>query len=206
MQMDKIEDNKHIRLSDGREIILQDEDDIFLSFMKHGETQCTVSIPYPDAGYGGGGLLLSPSEQYLAFVYFSGESEEAFTIFRIGQDSLEIEYESEYVYGENGDCYFSEDEKIFMQVLGDGYAGEDEMDAQGNRCYEFGMVNHLKLPEKELTQHMIYVYSEDIQEEEELGTLQILGLRENGTLEIATPWGREAFPYSLAERLEIHEK
>lgn len=139
MQMDKIEDNKHIRLSDGREIILQDEDDIFLSLLSHGKT--TVSIPYPDAGYGGGGLLLSPSEQYLAFVYFSGESEEAFTIFRIGQDSLEIEYESEYGYGENGDYYFSEDEKIFMQVLGDGYAGEQEQ--EGDPCYEFGMVNHI---------------------------------------------------------------
>lgn len=120
MQIDKIEETKSVILVNHREITLDDADDIFLSFMNQGQPQSIFEVPYPDAGYGGGGLFLSPSEQYLVFVYFSGESEEAFILFKIEEDSLEVQYASAYLYGEDGDYWFSEDEKIFLQTLRTG--------------------------------------------------------------------------------------
>lgn len=210
MQIDKIEETKRVVLANHREITLDDEDDIFLSFMDHGQTQFVFEIPYPDAGYGGGGLFLSPSEQYLAFVSFSGESEEAFVLFKIEDDSLEVQYESGYLYGEDGDYSFSEDEKLFLQTLRTGawYAGEEEVDADGNKFYEFGAINAFDLQQKTFAQHTVDVCPSDDWEEEvtDNGAFQILGLIENKSLEVALPWGKEILAYPLASRILLRSK
>ncbi|MCX4317321.1 MAG: hypothetical protein OSJ52_11895, partial [Lachnospiraceae bacterium] len=67
-----------VTLADGSKIILPDENDISLSLISKDGTKDIVQFPYHSGGYGGGSLLLSSSERYVIFSYFSGESEEGF--------------------------------------------------------------------------------------------------------------------------------
>lgn len=77
-----------LTLSDGREVRLQDDSDILLSICSNHEETYSLPFSCPPGGYGGGTLLLSPSEQYLIFSFFSGESEEGFSLFRIEDSRL----------------------------------------------------------------------------------------------------------------------
>ena len=72
-----------IILNDGRRIVLEDKEEICLtlSFLCGRRTDFSGSISV--SGYGGGSLWLSLSEKYLLFAYYSGESEEAYCLFRI---------------------------------------------------------------------------------------------------------------------------
>ena len=86
-------------LSDRREVILDDED-IIISMKRDDEILHTFKVPFPSAGYGGGMLMLSPSERYLVFSYYSGQSEEAYILLEIQDSCLEFTYGSDYLYGE----------------------------------------------------------------------------------------------------------
>ena len=59
-----------VTLADGSKIILQDEDDISLSLISNDGTKDIFQFPYHSGGYGGGSLLLSPSERYVIFLTF----------------------------------------------------------------------------------------------------------------------------------------
>ena len=85
-----MEETKTVFLADGRKIILDDDDDLILSFVSSNKTEDTCTVFYPSGGYGGGSLQLSPSEKYLVFSYFSGESEEAFSLFEIENGRLKF--------------------------------------------------------------------------------------------------------------------
>ena len=61
-------EEKSVTLSDGQEIILDDDNDIFLSIKSGNEIIHTLEVSYPSGGYGGGKLLLSPSKRYLLSV------------------------------------------------------------------------------------------------------------------------------------------
>ena len=54
-----------VTLADGSKIILQDEDGISLSLISNDGTKDIFQFPYHSGGYGGGSLLLSPSERYV---------------------------------------------------------------------------------------------------------------------------------------------
>lgn len=95
-----MKEGTHLTLKDGREILLQDDKDIFLSVRSGHETLSSYPFTCPSGGYGGGTLLLSPSEQYLIFSFFSGQSEEGFSLFHIEDSRLVPLFESEYFYGE----------------------------------------------------------------------------------------------------------
>lgn len=142
-----MEEIKNVVLTDQREIVLEDEDDIFLSVLADDNTKHTFSVPYPSAGYGGGPLLLSPSEQYLLFSYFSAQSQEAFRLFKIDNCQLELCFESGYMYGEDANSCFSSDEKRLLQTLRTGwwYAEMDEADENGDNFYKFGHINIMNM-------------------------------------------------------------
>ena len=89
-----------IILNDGRRIVLEDKEEICLTLYSCAEAGQTFLVPYPSAGYGGGSLWLSLSEKYLLFAYYSGESEEAYCLFRIEDGGLKLVYESGYRCGE----------------------------------------------------------------------------------------------------------
>ncbi len=81
-------------LSDGRKVVLDDDDDIIISLVSNNTTEDTFVMSYPSGGYGGGSLQLSPSEKYLIFCYFSGQSEEAFSLLKIENGQLKSLYNS----------------------------------------------------------------------------------------------------------------
>ena len=82
-----------VTLIDMLEIFL--DDDIIISMKRDDEILHTFEVPFPSAGYGGGMLMLSPSERYLVFSYYSGQSEEAYILFEIQDSCLEFIYGSE---------------------------------------------------------------------------------------------------------------
>ena len=112
-----MEETKTVFLADGRKVILDDDDDLILSLVSSNKTEDTCTVPYPSGGYGGGSLQLSPSEKYLVFSYFSGESEEAFSLFEIENGRLKFLYDSRYLYGEEANYSFVNDEKILVQTF-----------------------------------------------------------------------------------------
>lgn len=99
-------------LADGSQIILQDEDDISLSLISNDRTKDIFQFPYHSGGYGGGSLLLSPSERYVIFSYFSGESEEGFVLLEIVNNQFKFLYDSDYLYGEDANYGFADNENF----------------------------------------------------------------------------------------------
>lgn len=62
--------------------------------------QHSAVLPFPKAGLGGHGFVLSPSERWLALTYYSGQSEEAYHLLSF--PGLELRWSLPYVYGQSG--------------------------------------------------------------------------------------------------------
>ena len=206
-----MDEGRRVVLGGGREVVLEDEDDILLSVISDGETKFTFSVPYPEGGYGGGMLFLSESEQYLVFSYFSGQSEEAFLLFRIDGCNLEPIYHSEYCYGEDGNYYFSREEDFLVQTLRTGwwswFEEEAQTDSEGNPCYEFGLIQILDITKRELSRHVIHVYpSGDWEEETDVGPFQISEIINDNTINITMPWGEEKFTFPFGDVIVVKPK
>lgn len=195
-----------VTLTDGSKIVLRDENDVLLSLISNDEVKDTLRFPQLAGNYGGGSLLLSPSENYLIFSYFSGESEEGFAILEIKDNKLKILYDSDYLYGEDANYCFANDEKTLIQTFRTGawYREEAETDENGEMYYEFGELNLLSLEDYHLERHTILVYpSENWKEEEtDVGTFLFSGLSD-GMLWVEMPWGNESFQYPLKETLTV---
>lgn len=198
-----VEGQKCVVLSDKREILLNDEGDIVLSVVSNGETKFTFEIPYPLEGYGGGTLLLSLSEKYLLFSYYSGQSEEAFILFRIEGEALKTVYESGYLYGEGAGYIFSNNEEFLFQTLRTGwwYESEAEMDKNGNRFYEFGEINILNIMKKTLNKHRVQIYpSSDWKEEvTDEGDFLLSKIVNDDRISVIMPWGEEKLALPLKD-------
>lgn len=206
-----IDEIKHIVLKDKREIHLNDENDISLSVIFGGKTEFSFPIPYPQAGYGGGSLYISPSQLYLLFSYYSGQSEEAFTLFRFAENRLNLVFESPYLYWEAASYCFSQNEKLLIQGLPNsctwdwkdymeqGYAEEDEA---GNQFFVFGYINILDIANKVLNEHLIRVYiSEDSENfsEEKYNPFMLPIMKNDTELTITMPWGEETLIFPLED-------
>ena len=199
-------DTDIVFLPDGINVILDDDDDIILSVLSDGKTENSFEIPYPSGGYGGGSLLLSPSGNYLVFSYFSGQSEEAFSLFTIENGHLKFLYDSGYLYGEEANYSFINDEKILVQTFRTGtwYEENAETDQHGDIYYEFGELNLFNLETHELNRHTIHVYPSDNWEEEktDIGTFSFSEI--NGSeFNITMPWGKVTFHGPLEKILAV---
>ncbi|MDE7423028.1 MAG: hypothetical protein K2N51_04965 [Lachnospiraceae bacterium] len=191
-----MEKEKCVVLSDKREILLNDDDSISLSMISNGKTIHTFPVPYPLAGYGGGSLLLSLSEQYLLFSYYSGQSEEAYRLFKISNCGLECVYESGYHCGECASYIFSGNEEFLIQVLprsmGPWYMDDAETNKDGVAFFEFGEINILNMGNKILSKHLIYVYpSNDWNGDMTEEPFYISEIVDDHILHIIMPWGEE---------------
>ncbi|MCI9083933.1 MAG: hypothetical protein HFI70_17175 [Lachnospiraceae bacterium] len=195
-----------VTLADGSKIILQDEDDITLSLVSNDKIKDIFQFPCPSGGYGGGSLLLSPSEKYVIFSYFSGESEEGFALFEIVDYQFKFLYDSDYLYGEYANYGFTDNEKILIQTFrtGSWYKENAETDENGDMYYTFGELNLLTLETFSLDRHTILVYPSDDWKEEktDVGTFLFTDIV-NGMLRVEMPWGNETFQYPLQETLVI---
>lgn len=198
-----MEEKKSVILNDKRKILLNDESDIVISVVSNGETKYTFPIPYPSEGYGGGTLVLSLSEKYLLFSYYSGQSEEAFTLFRINGYDLEPIYESGYLCGEGAGYIFSNSEEFLFQTLRTGwwYEEEAETDKTGNQFFEFGEINILDISKKILNKHSIHIYPSGERKEEvtDAGYFQLSKTVNNDILNVMMPWGEETLALPLED-------
>jgi len=216
-----MEETKTMVLADGRTVTLEDDDDIILSFSLNGEVFDTYEIPYPDAGYGGGFLILSPSEKYLVVSYFSGESEEAFSLFEIEGRRLKFLYDSGYLYGEEAHYGFGDNEEVLVQTFRTDawYEENAKTDENGDRYYEFGELNVFHIGPRNLERHPVHVYpSEDwVEEETDDGPFLLRSIQKNapvmrragfselrvGEFHVLMPWGEETFHEPLPDVLVV---
>lgn len=194
-------------LADGRKVVLEDDQDISLSLVINDDMQDTCQFPHLSGNYGGGSLLLSPSERYVVFSYFSGESEEGFALLEIEGKHLRLLYDSDYLYGEDANYSFINQEKGLVQTFRTGawYEEEAEIDENGDSYYQFGELNLLDLETNQLDRHTIVVYpSEDwVEEETDVGKFLFSHMEDGKSLCAEMPWGKEIFPYPLEETLVI---
>lgn len=201
-----MEETKMVVLTNGRKVLLEDDDDIILSLVSNDNVENTFEIPYPSGGYGGGSLLVSPSEKYLVFSYFSGESEEAFSLFKIESGRLKFIYDSGYMYGEDAHYSFVNDERILVQTFRtySWYEENAKPDENGDMYYEFGELNLFNLETYKPDRHIIHVYPSDDWEEEktDVGTFSFSDINGN-QFNIIMPWGKETFHEPLQNILVI---
>lgn len=194
-------------LADGRKVVLEDDQDVSLSLVINDDLQDTCQFPHLSGNYGGGSLLLSPSERYVVFSYFSGESEEGFALLEIEGKHLRLLYNSDYLYGEDANYSFINQEKVLVQTFRTGawYEEEAEIDENGDSYYQFGELNLLDLETNQLDRHTIVVYpSEDwVEEETDVGKFLFSHMEDGKSLCAEMPWGKEIFPYPLEETLVI---
>lgn len=201
-----MEETKMVFLSDNRRVVLEDDDDIILSFVSDDKAESRFEVPYPSGGYGGGWLTLSPSKNYVVFSYFSGESEEGFCLFNIEDHQLKLVYDSGYLYGEEANYSFVNNERILVQTFRTGawYQENAEADENGDLYYEFGELNLFYMETQELSRHTIHVYPSDDWEEEvtDVGTFAFSDL--NGSeFHVTVPWGKTTFYAPLENVLVI---
>lgn len=201
-----MEETKMVFLSDNRRVVLEDDDDIILSFVSDDKAESRFEVPYPSGGYGGGWLTLSPSKNYVVFSYFSGESEEGFCLFNIEDHQLKLVYDSGYLYGEEANYSFVNNERILVQTFRTGawYQENAEADENGDLYYEFGELNLFYMETQELSRHTIHVYPSDDWEEEvtDVGTFAFSDL--NGSeFHVTVPWGKATFYAPLESVLVI---
>ncbi|MCI9156044.1 MAG: hypothetical protein HFF44_03765 [Lawsonibacter sp.] len=204
-----MKEGTHLTLNDGREILLQDDADISLSICSDHEALCAYPFTCPSGGYGGGTLLLSPSERYLIFSFFSGESEEGFSLFQIEDSRLVPLFDSEYFYGEGASYFFSDDEKILFQSLLGGFgpwyvedAYQDEEDAP---YFEYGEINILDVKSQSLSRHKFHVYPSEAWEEEIDGPSYVSEITDGNILHVTMPWGEETLTLPLPETIVLHQ-
>ena len=194
-------------LADGRKVVLEDDQDISLSLVINDDMQDKCQFPHLSGNYGGGSLLLSPSERYVVFSYFSGESEEGFALLEIEGKHLRLLYDSDYLYGEDANYSFINQEKGLVQTFRTGawYEEEAQTDENGDSYYQSGELNLLDLETNQLDRHTIVVYpSEDwVEEETDVGKFLFSHMEDGKSLCAEMPWGKEIFPYPLEETLVI---
>lgn len=192
-------------LKNGGKILLEDDREIFLTLISKGEVRDRFELPYPNAGYGGGGLKLSPSGKYLVLSYFSGESEEAFALFEVSE-GLKFLYNSGYFYGEGAKYGFSADEKTLIQTFRtDNYYRENaKTDENGELYYNFGELNLFDIKDLKLERHSLRVYpAQDwIEEETDIGDFSFLKM-DDEQITVALPWGEAAFQRPLKDILTV---
>ncbi len=198
-----------VLLSDKRKVVLEDDDDLILSLVFDDKAESIFEVPYPSGGYGGGRLKLSPSENYLIFSYFSGESEEGFCLFKIEDSQSELVYDSGYLYGEEANYSFVDDERILIQTFRTGvwYQENAEADENGDLYYEFGEMNLFYMETQELSRHTIHVYPSDDWEEEvtDVGTFTFSDL-DGSEFHVTVPWGKAIFHAPLKSVLVIRPR
>lgn len=208
MDSDSLDEIKIIKLKDGREIQLVDDDGLSIVLFVDSEIEDSISLPYPSSGYAGGSIYSSPSESMVLFTFYSGQSEEAFTLLKLDK-KLEILYESGYRFGEAASYCFTEDETKLIQTLRLSctywWPPEDEdlldmeQDEHGEMYLILGYINVLELATKKLYEHEIRVkptrgWKPNKKNYHALLSPQDLG---QGKLSISCPWGTEILELPL---------
>lgn len=197
---------KAVVLSDGRKVVLEDKNGVILFLISNDISYFT----FPSDNYGGGSLMVSPSEQYLVFSYYSGQSEEGFLLFSIDNNYLKPLYNSDYIYGEDANYCFLNDEKLLIQTFrtNSWYKEYAEVDENGDKYYDFGEINIFNIETQHLDRHSILIYPSDdwVEEETDVGLFLFSKMINENSISVIMPWGKETFDYPLKDTLVIKYK
>lgn len=207
--MDSFEEIKIVTLKDGSEIRLND-DELTIEKLMHGEVISSIELAYPSAGYAGGSVYVSPSEKYILFAYYSGQSEEAFILLTHNED-ITLLYDSGYLFGEAASYCFTMDEGTLIQAL--PYSciewwmpwidGDTEKDEEGNVYFAFGSINIFDIHRGELMSHEILIYPEsgwkpDEQKYDPLLLPEMIG---DNFLKLSWPWEVGGLRLPITEKI-----
>lgn len=208
--MDSFEEIKIVNLKDGSQIQLRDDDEISIEKLTDGNVVSSVAIEFPSAGYAGGELHVSPCESYILFAFYSGQSEEAFTLLKNGE-TIEVVFESGYEFGEAASYSFSSDRRTLYQGLPcsccDWWMPWDENDLEedpeGNKYFYFGAINIFDIQSRELTKCEIRIQPTTSWKpsEKQYDPLLFKSLSINKELVVSWPWGEEVLNLPLANVL-----
>lgn len=169
-----------------------------------------IAVDFPSAGYGGGAIHVSPCELYILFAFYSGQSEEAFILLKNGE-SIEVLFESGYEFGEAASYCFSIDTHTLFQGLPSSCIEwwrpweDDDLteDSEGNKFFEFGLINTFNIQKGELTKSEIRIqpYKGWKPSEKEYIPLLFQGTFVNDKLRVHWPWGEEILNHPLPKVL-----
>ena len=111
---------------------------------------CSIELPYPGGGLGGGTFVVSPTGRYAILSIFSGQSEQGYELFKLDGERIEkIEHVGSlpYVIGMGADFAFAPGEQQFAMVMAfdcdfdlhdDRWEDKDLEVRDGLRIYPFG--------------------------------------------------------------------
>lgn len=196
-----------LQLSDGRVVSVCTADDpIRLRIGNGASINDSLEIPYPGSGFAGGYLIASPRETFVAFSFYSGQSEECFQIFRL-KPRLEQVVAIEYMCGEASSCVFSPDEEILAFALPfscsewwQPWDDEDtELDGSGRPFFDFGVICIQPTAGGDFSTHTLRVTLPNSWEPEREDYDPFLKPEFRGTnsVLVSMPWGREVFSLPL---------
>lgn len=138
----------------------ENDENISLNLYADDIVEDTYTIDYPQCGYGGGNILISPQENYALFESWSGQSDHAFVLFKICNKRLEKILEEGYCYGE-AQYIFDENEKTLFQ-LNDMYEWIDATPGEISRVAKLRKYNLYDLSQTE--KDIMYHFTKDFED------------------------------------------
>ena len=176
--------------------------------MRRGGREERIDFPYPDAGFGGGALALSPSERLLLFSYFSGQSEEAYRLISTEPQLRELG-SCPYLFGEAASYAFSPDEQTMLMALPASCTPWEkdhlQEDRSGNLFLDFGLLRLHRVVDDVATQHSLRVYFEEAWEPDSDDYDPDLQpeIDNEGSVTITLPWGRVKLAAPISDIVEL---
>jgi len=194
------------RLVAGLKLVSKTEFVVLIQLIRPNGNTETCEIPNSKYGIAGGSFVISPSERFAIFHYYSGQSEEAYALFRLADGFTHLASQ-DYLHGEVASFCFSADESIMIMALPRTYTdwwetleeGDPEPDGEGRNLHEFGLVHFLEIATGQKMDHQI-----KISVPEELIPPQIEydhdwkpKFLQNGGIGLSMPWGEVELPREL---------
>lgn len=160
------EDLEHV-LSNGTHLVAMlpstAEGVVAVQLRRGGRVVDEVRLPYPRAGLAGGRWIISPLERFAVLSVYSGQSEEGYELFRLG-DGITRTTGLSYQFGEAASFCFSADEAVLVMALPFACVewwvpwedGEVERDA-GRLAFPFGQLRVHDIPTGNISVHDLRV-------------------------------------------------
>jgi hypothetical protein len=164
-----------------------------------------ATIPYPSHGVAGGRFIVSPSERLAVLSLFSGQSEEGYDLFQLGETVSRIDG-IPYQFGEGASFCFSADESILAMALPSLCSewwipweeGESEPDGAGRLAFPFGQIHIHEIATGRMSVHQMRVsVPEDWQPSRAEYDPDLHPRFTPNGFALAMPWGVVQLPFPL---------
>jgi hypothetical protein len=177
---------------------------------RDGKVMSEVDLPYPRLGLAGGRIILSPSERFAVLSMFSGQSEEGYELFRVGDDIKRLTG-IPYQYGEVASFCFSEHEDVLVMALPftccEWWQLPNIVEAEpdGDRLtFGFGQISVHEIAANTVSVHGIRVSVEEGWKPSEADYDPDLKPRLKGErLLLSMPWGETEIPFPIPNTILI---